>query len=406
MRRERMVLMLISLLSLLLPQSALAAQAVDCVMVQEDVGNGYRYEAPGIGGFSINGQNGETLSAAVISLDPGLEVQILRDGYEASFSDGVILDNGSYEMRIFREGEEEVYGVFHFAVQNSYGEMLGGEDRELVQISNPKMELDYDSQEGMFTYTLPDGETISSRVPFGGWSESRNDIELSDQLNVYRVLRDGQPQDFSEGLSFRLPGSYRVTIWDNELGLSGDTSYRIDYCFVLSSRGPRNISHISAPMGFQTESLLWNGIPLPIDSKDFVHLELDGSYEIAFESEDGSLTWQTSILRDTTAPTVTFTPDISSGQASEYVEFSRSEPDAALEIRWNGQQVEAYTPRLAMDGRYQITITDTAGNSRQYEFTLRKGYDIRGGFLIVLPVLLLAAAGGIVFYWRRNMRVL
>ena len=88
------------------------------------------------------------------------------------------------------------------------------------------------------------------------------------------------------------------------------------------------------------------------------------------------------------------------------MEFSRSEPDAALEIRWNGQQVEAYTPRLAMDGRYQITITDTAGNSRQYEFTLRKGYDIRGGFLIVLPVLLLAAAGGIVFYWRRNMRVL
>ena len=106
MRRERMVLMLISLLSLLLPQSALAAQAVDCVMVQEDVGNGYRYEAPGIGGFSINGQNGETLSAAVISLDPGLEVQILRDGYEASFSDGVILDNGSYEMRIFRKGKK------------------------------------------------------------------------------------------------------------------------------------------------------------------------------------------------------------------------------------------------------------------------------------------------------------
>ena len=62
--------------------------------------------------------------------------------------------------------------------------------------------------------------------------------------------------------------------------------------------------------------------------------------------------------------------------------------------------------RLAMDGHYQITITDQAGNSRQYEFTLRKGFDIRGGYLIIIPVLLLAAAGGIVLYWRRNMRVL
>ena len=42
MRRERMVLMLISLLSLLLPQSALAAQAVDCVMVQEETATAMR----------------------------------------------------------------------------------------------------------------------------------------------------------------------------------------------------------------------------------------------------------------------------------------------------------------------------------------------------------------------------
>ena len=125
------------------------------------------------------------------------------------------------------------------------------------------MELDYDSQEGMFTYTLPDGETISSRVPFGGWSESRNDIELSDQLNVYRVLRDGQPQDFSEGLSFNLPGSYRVTIWDNELGLSGDTSYRIDYCFVLSSRGPRNISISARLWAFRPKVCCGTGFPFP-----------------------------------------------------------------------------------------------------------------------------------------------
>ena len=391
-------------LFLLFPSSSWAAQAVECLLVAEDVGSGYRYEAPGIGGFSVNGREGETLSAAVISLDEGCRAELFRDGYEADFSNGVILDNGSYELRLYREdGSDEVYGVFNFTVENSYGDMLDYSEGELTQIANPQMELDYSSQTGMFTYTLPDGEYISADVPLGGWSSSRVQMEASDQLTVYRVLKDGEPMDFSAGLMFNLPGSYRITLWDNEFGLQGDTGYRVDYCFVLFKQDPCNVSHINAPMGFEIKDLTRDGISQEILSPDFVQLEMDGKYEIYFENPEGTISWKTSIQRDATPPALTFSPDIKDGTVSDYVNFTSSQPDADIRILWNGQQVEAYSPRLAMDGRYRITVTDTAGNSRQYEFTLRKGYSIRGGYLVIIPVLLLAAAGGIVFYWRRNM---
>lgn len=399
-------LFLVLCFSILLSITAQAAQEVSCVLVAEDVGNGYRYEAPGIGGFTINGREGETLSVGVISLDEGCVAELLKDGYEADFNDGVILENGSYELRIYREGAEDVCGVFRFTVENSYGDMLDYSIENLTQVNNPDMEMTYDPQTGRFTYTLPDGEYICAEVPFGGWSGHQTQVEVSENMNVYRVLKDGEPQDFSGGLVFSLPGSYRITLWDNELGLNGDTSYRVDFCFVLYAPAPKNITHINAPMGFQVRSLLWEGNSVEVKDRSYAQLERDGTYEILFENPEGTVRWQMELERDTTAPALYFSQDVEKGQTSEYVSFTPSEGNADIEILWNGQQVEAYSPRLAMDGRYQLTITDQAGNSRQYEFTLRKGFEIRSGYLIVIPVLLLAAAGGTIFYWRRNMRVL
>ena len=53
------------------------------------------------------------------SLEDGCEAELFRDGYEADFNDGVILENGSYELRIYKAGAEQGgSGVFHFTVEN------------------------------------------------------------------------------------------------------------------------------------------------------------------------------------------------------------------------------------------------------------------------------------------------
>ena len=380
---------------------------LECVLTAEDVGNGYEYTIPGIGTFTVNGRDGETLSAAVFSLEDGCEAELFRDGYEADFNDGVILENGSYELRIYKAGAEQGgYGVFHFTVENSYGDMASYDRENVVQVSNPEMELSYSAESGQFTYTLPDGEYFRSTVPFGGWAGIRAQVETSGNMNVYRVLKDGEPQDFSEGLVFTQPGSYRITMWDNELGLNGDTSYRIDYCFVLYSSRPQNVSHINAPMGFEVESVSWNGVSQGTADPSFAHLELDGTYEITFLAPEAGARWSMRLTRDTTAPALWFSEDISGGRAEDYLDFIPSDPDCQIDILWNGQQAEAYGSRLAMDGRYVITVTDQAGNSREYDFTLRKGFSIWSGYMIIIPVLLAAAAGGTILYWRRHMRVL
>ena len=71
-----------------------------------------------------------------------------------------------FSLRCYKAGAEQGgYGVFHFTVENSYGDMASYDRENVVQVSNPEMELSYSAETGQFTYTLPDGfiMAISSR---------------------------------------------------------------------------------------------------------------------------------------------------------------------------------------------------------------------------------------------------
>lgn len=377
-----------------------------CMLTGEDVGNGYQYTVSGIGTFSVNCKDGETVKAAVISTDENCIAKLYKNDRETDFSDGVILDNGSYELRIYqKEKKEDSYGSFRFTVENSYEDILGTGGSSFQAIDNPAMELTVDR--GMFTYTLPDGETIRTNVPQGGQADIAVSLEISSQLHIFRILRNGEPLDITKPPAFNRPGTYEIVIQDNAMGLNGSTGYQINYCFTLHGQEPRNISHITAPMGFELRQVLKDGQELPVRERFYAQLESDGNYQVVFAQIKGEALWEMKVQRDTVPPSIHFLEEVPfNGEMKEDVSYLPPKPGNTIVLYRNGQQVEAPGNRIVLNGVYRMTIADTAGNEREYRFTIRRGYRIVTKEWIIIPFILLAAAVGIAFHCRRNMRVL
>lgn len=383
-------------------------RAIEAVLTQEDVGNGYEYTVPGIGSFYVNGKMDETLNAAVISIQGEVVPELYLAGEKVDFDEGVILDNGTYELRLFSPDKPDGdYGVFRFSVKNDYN--VGMEvysAGQLEEIENPKLTLLSYSEDGFFSYGLPDGKTFQTSIPVGGWSSQPLKLKESEGITVYRVLKNGKSVDFTDGLNFYESGSYQVTMRSNELGLEGGKSYLLRLTFRIVSSDRLNISHLNAPMGFKAVSIVKDGQEKAASRKDSIHLFEDGKYQLNFLSEDGKIIWRMNFTRDTIPPYLTFSTSVTGEEIEQEVSFLPSEEDCRIQIRRNLKEIPNTRNLLTEDGSYEIEISDSVGNSRSYWFVIHKKQEWSFLYWFIIPAVFLAAAGGVIVYWRRNMRVL
>ncbi len=381
---------------------------IPCVMTGEDVGNGYEYTVSGIGSFTVNGTEGETLQAAVFDLDENCFPTLWQDGQETGFQDGIVLDPGSYELRIYSTPERDGnYGVFTFQIDNDYTEALrsAANSGQVTVEENPPLTLKYNEKEGLFRYMLPDGQYFDTNVPVGGWFRGQARLSLSDGLMAFQVRRDGELTDFSDGLMFNQPGSYEIVMKDNLLGLAGEVSYHVTIGFRLYIDRTMNLSHINAPMGLSVASVLLDGEPVE-SGEDFFHTEQDGQYKILFAEPGGKGFWEMNFTRDTVAPALRFDRYVDQCFLDGPVTFTSSEPMATTRILRNRQEAYASMGQIAANGVYHVEVKDQAGNMRDYDFSIQNRYSVWNKKLLVIPfaILLLGAAGFV--YWRRTIKVL
>lgn len=381
---------------------------ITCVMTEEDVGNGYEYTVPGIGVFTVNGMEGETFQAAAFDMGEECFPVLYEGGEETEFEDGLVIDPGNYELRIYgtaaRDGD---YGLFRFQVENDYTESLKSisDSANVVIEDDPPLRVNFLEDKGMFRYTLPDGQYFEANVPVGGWARGKLFLSLSDGLSALSVRRDGEAVDFTEGLDFNQAGSYEVMMMDNILGTQGDISYRVRAGFQIYKAGAMNLSHVNAPLGLFVGSTFLEGQPVET-GREFFHMEKDGSYRIVFEDEGGEALWEMEFVRDGTAPALFFDPYADGMLLHDQVSYKASQPEAKIRIWRNHQEVVAPLNRIAVNGVYHVEARDEAGNVRDYDFSIQIQYHLWDKRLLIIPFLLLLLAGGCFAWWRRNLRVL
>ncbi|MDO4265439.1 MAG: hypothetical protein Q4C63_03115 [Eubacteriales bacterium] len=389
-----------------------AGSAITPVMAEEDVGNGYRYVIPGIGEFTINGLMGERFQAAVFDLPEGLSPVLYRDGEITDFSDGLVIDEGSYELYLYRDvAHEGDYGVFPFSVDSTYENFLGNaEPKEVERITDPSLTVTYDTQSGRFRYELPDGKGLTSNVPLGGYFRGEAVLTADEGLNVYQVYRDGVLAEIGGELRFDRVGSYEIVLRDNEFGLDGDVSYQLNFCFTLYLERRMNLSHLNTPAGLSLISAARDDrlfTPRGDDLQSgFLHLTEDGTYRLLYADARGMPCWQMEFVRDTRPPGLIFSEEIDERKLSESVRFTIPEPDTKLRIYRNGAEVTASQDSIGVNGVYRIEAEDAAGNMQDYNFELQIRYELSPAFLLIIPLALLLFAGVGIIYYRRHMSVI
>ncbi len=288
------------------------------------------------------------------------------------------------------------------------GQISAGDQAQSEMIENPHMEMSLEDG-GMIRYTLPNGCFFGSSVPNGMITEKPVDLVLmSGTVGV--VSKDDGLASPPEEWHFTEPGVYHVTLL-SYLMPSGDGKdynvYEVDYWFVIAGEADGRLGALPAPEGFHITGAKRDGLAVKEFDPACLFLERDGLYEIFYEDDDGrGIRLATRFLRDTTAPFLTFSKDLSRGPVTAPVQFSPSEPESRIYMGYNGNKSYAPADTLTAAGSYELEIRDPAGNSRTYHLRIRQVYRLIDVRMIVMALLILCAAAARLLYLRRNMRVL
>lgn len=404
--RYRLPALLISLILWITAGTEARAEEKQMVLTGGDEDSGYTYLIPGVGSFETNCKDGG--SAAFVYVDPDESVQILevtRDGAGINETEGIFLEKGFYEVLI---GNETDHGVFRFAVTeegNSIIMSLSANNAEISIVREPDMELS--GGNGKFRYTLDNGEWIEANVPQGAYTRETVELSCSPGLTNISGLYNGGFITGEEKI-YRQEGDYIITFWDLGAAQEQSEAYRIDYCFRIMRDPSQNLSMINAPMGMGIAYAKRNGDAYPAASADKLYINRDGTYEIMFIDTSGKgLSYSMSFARDTAPPLIRFTPEFSKGEIiSQTLYFSGNEDIAELQIRRDGVNVAANGGCIKVNGRYTLEIADRAGNSRQYEFTIKNGIPFPTRRVVIISAILIIAGGIVLIHARKNMQVL
>lgn len=382
---------------------------IPAVCVGEDEVNGYRYECPGVGGFSTNVYQKETHELVIITADQGLRSELYHDGDQVNAAnDDLIFENGSYQYYLYPEEDKTgIRGIFTFSVSNQYGEQAE-EQSGFSVIEEPKLQITRESGNGPYRYQLPNGSVFSMTVPIGAVTVDPVAITISDNDAIFEVLRDGGVQLIPQELIFSEAGTYRLLLVSSQpdISASDTNTYRVFISFNIQPAKMNDMDFINAPVDFSFYSLTRDGVELDT-AGDTVYMEEDGRYRaVFFDKSDSSITYETEFMIDRQAPYLKFSKTIYENILKPSVSYQPSENGCIITARRNGEKMARTDNLITEGGIYSLSVQDEAGNVRTYNFSVEHSVCLIDWRVIIISVVFVVSMGVWLCYLRRHMRIL
>lgn len=247
---------------------------------------------------------------------------------------------------------------------------------------------EYDAGARQYQVTFPGGSGLSANVPEGYVGAGPVTITAASADAEGAVLyRDDEPVEYVWGDSLTEPGHYRAELKEGAWS-----------CTIATY--VRDMAYYPAPAGTEFSSVLLEGEPLELRSRQWVSLEQDGQYQFSLKGQSGE-TIDSVLIRDTAAPEISVA--VRGGTASiQYL----SEDIEDIRLERNGELVEGFSGySVNRPGNYQLTVADHAGNEASSQFTLTYQVNRYGVIAVVLVILLVI--GGVVFviHTKRTVKI-
>lgn len=207
-------------------------------------------------------------------------------------------------------------------------------------------------------------------------------IKANEELTI-SLSKDGETFAYEFGASLTEEGNYIAHISDS-YGNIAEVSFRVLKTTVLN-----DFAHDFT--GVNIVSSTCNGEACELN------FAADGKYEIT--ATDGEKEYTFAVTLDRVAPEIVLNGAENGGETKSEVVVESISEEADITVYFNGEKIEYRVGASVSElGEYRIVVTDAAGNTREYTFTIV--YGLNGGAIALIVIFVLLIVGiilGIVF---------
>lgn len=275
-------------------------------------------------------------------------------------------------------------------------------------ILDPEMLLE-SGGEGELCYTLPNLAAFTTNVPDGMVTAQEVFMNLPDRA-VGTVKKDDEETSLIGSGVFSEAGNYELKlVFYQPTSLESEdlNVYEVRFSFEIIDELNSSVNELHAPDGFEISEVYKDGVLQKEEGVQSVLFQEDGNYEIRYRDlETGTIWLKTQFTRDTEAPFLSFSKDITERRVTGPVEFTASEPDCTVMVTYNGNRGQLTTNTLTYGGFYVLDVIDQAGNSRSYQLNIRQTYRLFDTKLVIMACIGFAGLAAWLYYLRNNMRVM
>lgn len=270
-------------------------------------------------------------------------------------------------------------------------EDTGVDQSDRVQVSD---DVIYDRNRLAYVYTVGDMELATSIVD-GMIIRGKATIVPDDTLSVV-LYRNGEEVTDENLDSISETGQYVLEATTN------GQSQRI-MAFSIVGEYANSVDSYTMPSGFVITGASRNGTEISWQ-RNYVDMSTEGEYIVEYTCSRAGMSYQLNIVVDHTAPELNFDGIDADNCARGPVTLLDAEEDATITIK-HGDDWGGYQEKLTESGDYQVRITDRAGNSTDYYFTILIYFDSNSFVFIGLILAVIAGTVAYVFLFRKKMRV-
>ena len=263
----------------------------------------------------------------------------------------------------------------------------GNEEKQTVRLLDEGV---YDFEQNTYTYTVPSDGTMKviSSVPNKMITTDSVSIDTEGGVSV-SIYLDGELLDEVDFSDIDMIGSYAV------VATSADSEDQV-LSFTIIPEKTGMISSYQLPEGFELTEVILDDEEQDITDKNMVKLKKDGEYVISYRCKATGVEYGLKTEID----------GVEDNKARGAVTVSGIDRDDTVEMTMNGEDYDL--PKdgvIKMPGKYEISVTDDAGNTVSDEFEIKFYLDRQGLIfgLLALGVILGAIAYMIVA--RKKLRV-
>lgn len=291
--------------------------------------------------------------------------------------------------------EDDLYKRADEALEQ-FGEDQGFVSHSDLVLGNTGLGFVYNENTSMYEYGLYSGGTIVSNVING--EITNDDVAFSVSENVsYTIYLNGEIVEVADSV-LSDPGFYRIVFKEDNMDFALNYQNEWEYPYLhfrIVNSAVNDIEYYNAPTGcvIRTvqvdDSVVFETTEENPRTIDYYRLENDGDYYFEVYNATENKTEWVNIVKDTEAPI--FGIEVKNGKATVSYE---SDDIKSCELWINNEKVENFDPTSFVGrGRYELKVTDVAGNSSYGTFFLKNS--INFGSIAAIALFLIIVGLGI-----------